>query len=58
MRKPRLQNQRRLPPRRLWSGDPMMNPRPGSSELEEWDNDVEEWMYGSPGSNVPPGGAP
>lgn len=36
----------------------MMNPRPGSSELEEWDNDVEEWMYGSPGSNVPPGGAP
>lgn len=34
----------------------MMNPRPGSEELEAWDNDFEDWMIGSPGSNVPVGG--
>lgn len=44
--------------RRLSSVDPMNNPRPGSEELEEWQQDPEDWMYGSPGSNVPPGGAP
>lgn len=42
--------------RRLSSVDPMMNPRPGSEELEEWTPDPEEWMYASPGSNLPPGG--
>jgi len=42
--------------RRLSSVDPMNNPRPGSEELEEWVSDMEEWMLGSPGSNLPAGG--
>jgi hypothetical protein len=54
-RRPHLKRQRPLP-RKLWSGDPMMNPRPGSEELEAWDSEFEDWMLGSPGANTPPGG--
>lgn len=27
----------------------MFNPRPGSSELEEWENEIEDWMMSGPG---------
>lgn len=52
MKRPRPRRRRR----QLSAVDPMMNPRPGSEELEEWLPEAEEWMYGSPGSNVPIGG--
>ena len=58
MRKRHLRPRSQRPTRKLWTGDPMMNPRPGSSEQEEWETDFEDWMLGNPGSNVPPGGVP